>query len=113
MVIFIDIGCVTRRVQARVVVGLAGCPASPGACVSVFSRVIRLSPYAFSITPRRPAQTNSAAMQANRAKALRPSDQCILIIPPPKPTVNPLNVRQPRLPTLNNPIARPEFRAVK
>ena len=109
MVIFIDIGCVTGRVQARVVVGLAGCPASPGACVSVFlARHSRIS-LCLLHHPAPPRPDEQRRHAGKQGQALRPSDQCIPIIPPPKPTVNPLNVRQPRLPTLNNPIARPRI----
>ena len=75
MVIFIDIGCVTRRVQARVVVGLAGCPASPGACVSVFlARHSRISLCLLHhpAPPRPDEQRRHAGKQGQGAQAQRP-----------------------------------------
>ena len=46
-----------------------------------------------------------------RISALSASDQWIPIMPPPKPIVNPLKVRHPRLPTLNKLMARPRISA--
>ncbi len=58
-------------------------------------------------TPRFLAQINKHIIAKNNTAALKANERCMPIRPPPKPTVKPLKVRPPKLPTLNSPMALP------